>query len=199
MKAAKTFLKFILITLTALVITACSKTVQWEEEVPLNTGETIVVKRSGKYEYEYIANWGFGYKPIGPSTIDFEYKGKKYSHSEEIRLLLLAISPEDIPNLIASPFGWGNQNKFPCITPYYVQFVPDETGVKWQWAKQVEPWLFNLPTNLLIGTADINDNGNRLLPADRKNRNASILRDEQNSRIVSDLKPTTCVGYKNVR
>ncbi len=199
MKAAKTFLKFILITLTALVITACSKTVQWEEEVPLNTGETIVVKRSGKYEYEYIANWGFGYKPIGPSTIDFEYKGKKYSHSDEIRLLLLAISPDGIPNLIAEPDMWGWNNNFPCITPYYVQFVPIENGIRWQWSKQVEPWLFNLPTNLLIGNSDIEDNGKRLLPADRKNKNASILSNEKNSKIVTDLKPFGCKGYRDVK
>ena len=39
-------IKLILIGLAMTALTACSKTVEWEEEVPLNTGETIVVKRT---------------------------------------------------------------------------------------------------------------------------------------------------------
>ena len=39
----------ITLLLSAILLTACSKTVQWEEEVPLNTGEVIWVKRTDTY------------------------------------------------------------------------------------------------------------------------------------------------------
>lgn len=45
MNLLKMLLKILLTAGAALQITACSKTVEWEEEVPLNTGETIWVKR----------------------------------------------------------------------------------------------------------------------------------------------------------
>ena len=44
-------LKFITTMVLAVLLVACSKTVQWEEEVPLNTGEVIWVKRSMPWEY----------------------------------------------------------------------------------------------------------------------------------------------------
>ena len=34
------------IGLLALVLSACGRTVTWEEEVPLNTGETIWIERT---------------------------------------------------------------------------------------------------------------------------------------------------------
>ncbi|HOZ66872.1 MAG TPA: hypothetical protein PLH13_05500 [Burkholderiaceae bacterium] len=52
MNYTKTLLKLIHIALMCIAITACSettKTVQWEEEVPLNTGEVIWVKRADTY------------------------------------------------------------------------------------------------------------------------------------------------------
>ena len=89
-------------TLVALVIvqlSACSRTVQWEEEVPLNTGETIWVKRSGTYSFgsESGNPLRFGYNPDWRSTIEFTYKGKKYSHTDAAGLILLAICrvPDD--------------------------------------------------------------------------------------------------------
>lgn len=44
------FLKLLLIGLVMTALTACSKTVQWEEEVPLNTGDVIWVKREVVYK-----------------------------------------------------------------------------------------------------------------------------------------------------
>ena len=34
----------------AVLMTGCSKRVEWREEVPLNTGQTIWVQRSALYE-----------------------------------------------------------------------------------------------------------------------------------------------------
>ena len=48
--------KIITLLLTMLLLSACSRTVQWEEEVPLNTGETIWVQRSMPWIYK----GGFG-------------------------------------------------------------------------------------------------------------------------------------------
>ena len=45
-----------LVALAALQLSGCSRTVEWEEEVPLNTGETIWVHRSMPWVYK----GGFG-------------------------------------------------------------------------------------------------------------------------------------------
>ena len=43
--------RLVLAAFAVLQLAGCSKTVQWEEEVPLNTGETIWVQRTVKYTY----------------------------------------------------------------------------------------------------------------------------------------------------
>ena len=86
-----------------LLLSACSqtvKTVQWEEEVPLNTGETIWVKRADTYKRESgYANplklvWG-----IKNRTYEFSWQGQKYSYQrnikESIDAILLYASPAD--------------------------------------------------------------------------------------------------------
>jgi hypothetical protein len=63
-----------------LSATACSRTVTWEEEVPLNTGETIWIERSMPWKVQ----GGFGnpfdlaMRPTREQTIRFEYGGKEY-------------------------------------------------------------------------------------------------------------------------
>jgi hypothetical protein len=52
MNHLNTFLKLLFIIGIAVTITACAettKTIQWEEEVPLNTGEVIWVKRTDTF------------------------------------------------------------------------------------------------------------------------------------------------------
>lgn len=174
-------LRTLLLLLVSLQLVACSKTVQWEEEVPLNTGETIVVKRSGTYTFkcEIAVGTGCGYSPEWQSTIEFTYKGKKYVHTSEAFPMVLAISPDGKPNLVAvaDESGWGNKNKYSCDAPYYVQFQPRENGRKWTWPDKIETWLFNLPTNLLIGLAPLESDGKRFLELDREQENASITKD----------------------
>lgn len=167
----------VVVPLMALALSACSKTVQWEEEVPLNTGETIVIKRSGTYTYrcEFAVGTGCGYGPDWRSTIEFTYNGKKYVYTGEAFPMVLAISPGWIPNLIAvaDESGWGNKNNYSCNAPYYVQFQPSENGRKWTWPDKIDTWLYNLPTNLVIGLMPLESDGQKVFPPDRDQKNAS--------------------------
>lgn len=178
MNRIKTMLRTMLAVVAALQLTACSKTVQWEEEVPLNTGETIWVKRSGAYTYKSAPGnpLDFGYGPERRSTIEFDYKGKKYSHTSEAGLVLLAIDPEGKPNLIAPVNDdWGWQHNYYCVTPYYVQFRSDETGKHWNWPEQIDHWLYNLPVNLVIGLVPLESDRKKFRQHDREQKNASLL------------------------
>ena len=162
-------------------LAACSKTVQWEEEVLLNTDETIVVKRSGTYSFkcEIAVGTGCGYSPEWHSTIKFTYKGKNYVHTSEAFPMVLAISPDGKPSLVAvaDESGWGNKNKYPCNAPYYVQFQSGENGRRWTWPNKIDTWLYDLPTNLVVGLPPLESNGKKFNELDREQENASITKD----------------------
>lgn len=195
MRRIKHLWKILLAIVVATQLSACSKTVRWEEEVPLNTGEVIWVQRSGTYSFGYNAGSGHvGYSPDWKSTIEFTYKGKRYSHTSEAFIKLLAISPEGVPNLVADARGWGNQNKYPCVTPYYAQFKPDPSGSHWDWPDRIEPWLYGLPANLLVGLVAPSDDGKKLKPSDRERLNASVLAIGKHHRMIDpEFKPENCM------
>lgn len=194
-------IRILLAVIATLQLSACSRTVRWEEEVPLNTGETIVVKRGGSYTYrcEFAVGAGCGYDPDRRSTIEFTYKGKEYSHTSDASPMVLAISPEGKPNLVSSAGVWGNQHEYPCVTPYYAQFRPDSSGKHWTWPDRIEPWLYDLPSNLLVGPAPLDDDGKKINPIDRKRLNGSILIFSEYQRIDPAKKPENCVNSKTVR
>lgn len=183
-------------------LTACSKTVQWEEDVPLNTGETIVVKRSGRFNFEcdIAVGTGCGYKPglggNGHGVIDFTYRGQKFHFVGDSWMQLLAISNEGVPNLVSSAGQWGNSHGYRCVTPYYVQFRPDNTGKHWTWPDRIEPWLYNLPTNLLIGFAPLDSDGKTIGQSDREELNRSILIYREFQQIDPTKRPENCVNPK---
>lgn len=170
---------FIWAGLALTQLTACSKTVQWEEEVPLNTGEVIWVKRTGSYELESESGnpLKFAYRPQRRSTIEFTYKGKRYIHTDDAGLVLLAIAPDGTPNLVASAaqFDWHVKNRYYCVVPYYVQFKPDSTRVRWIWPDHVDSWLYGLRTNLIFGLVPLGATGKRFAAAERESQNASLL------------------------
>lgn len=147
--------RFLLAALAVLQLAACSKTVQWEEEVPLNTGETIWVKR----EVTYSLQGGGGnpldmaYRPDWTEEIAFKWSGKKYRYVGDAELILLAISPlTNQPILVAEAANkqWHWENNYRCTTPFYVQFIPDVNGRDWSWPPSVDSWLMNLPYNLML-------------------------------------------------
>ncbi len=153
MNRLKKTLQLLLAGIAALQLTACSKTVQWEEEVPLNTGEVIWVKRS----VEYVLQGGAGnpldmaYRPERNQAIEFTWNGKNYRYEGDARIILLAISPQKKPVLVAraADNSWKSVHHYPCTIPFYVQLVPDDAGRSWTWPPAIEPWLYGLPHNLL--------------------------------------------------
>lgn len=153
MKTRNLSLRILLSMLAALALTACSKTVQWDEEVPLNTGETIWVKRSVDYTLQGGAGnpLDIAYRPEWVEKLQFEWDGKKYVYEGDAGVILLAISPQKIPVLVApaADSGWHHRHKYKCTVPFYVQLVPDATGKTWTWPPAIEPWLFGHQYNLM--------------------------------------------------
>ena len=179
---------------------ACSKvkTVEWDEEVPLNTGETIWVKRSGTYHYESQSGnpLKFGYSPQARSTIRFIYKNKFYEHTDDAGLVLLAISPDGVPNLVApaDSYEWQWKHGYFCASPSYVQFRPDKTGKTWTWPEQIEPWLYSLPTNLIFGLVPPEGNNKKFTSLDRTQENAPVsVRFSEYENIIPTFQHQNCM------
>lgn len=150
----KTLIARFVILLLLVALTACSKTVQWEEEVPLNTGDVIWIKRTVTYKFDVTHDNPFvpSYVPRGQETRVFTWRGKQYSHTGSGSLELLAISPvtnEPVLVAFAVNVGWDTQHNYQCTDSFYVQFSPDATGSKWDWPPKIEPWLYGLPHNLM--------------------------------------------------
>lgn len=137
---------------------ACSKTVEWDEEVPLNTGETIWVKRHSHYELQGAAGnpLDLKYRPTRSETISFQYGGMKYRYEGDARIMLLAISPGGVPSLLAKAADkrWNYAHKYGCTIPFYVQLVPSADGRNWTWPQQIEPWLYGKEKNLMLSRFD---------------------------------------------
>jgi len=80
MSRFKKSLQILLIVIATTQITACSKTVQWEEEVLLNTGETILVNRTDTFERRSEPGNPLqsGWWPIS-RAVKFTWQGQAYS------------------------------------------------------------------------------------------------------------------------
>lgn len=148
-------MRILLIATAVLHLAACSKTVRWEEEVPLNTGETIWVTREVTYKLKGGGDnpLDIAYRPDWTEEIAFEWNGKKYRYVGDAGLMLLAISPlTHQPVLIADAAlkGWDWQHGYRCTTPYYVQLSPPVSGKEWSWPPSIESWLFDMPSNLMM-------------------------------------------------
>ena len=150
----KNLLKIMLAGVAMAHLAACSKTVQWEEEVPLNTGEVIWVKRTVEYTMQGGAGNPFdmAYRPPPDQSITFKWGGKNYSYHGDARIMLLAISPDKVPVLVAKAAdnSWEARHSYACTYPFYVQLITDKDGHSWHWPPRIETWLYNLQTNLLL-------------------------------------------------
>lgn len=168
----KQTLRMSLIVVAALQLAACSKVVQWEEEVPLNTGETIWVTREVSYKLKGGGDnpLDMAYRPDWTETIAFEWKGNEYRYVGDAGFLLLAISPDtQKPVLVADAAskGWDWQHGFRCTTPYYAQLSPSANGKDWSWPPNIEPWLFEMNANLMLHREKIERMKPRYTAADR--------------------------------
>lgn len=83
--------------LAAAVLAGCSKTASWEEEVPLNTGATIWVKRSVKYTLQGGSGnpMNIAYRPVNDTSISFVWNDKEYQYYGDACIQLLAIDPHN--------------------------------------------------------------------------------------------------------
>jgi hypothetical protein len=176
----------LLVALLAL-LAACSKTVTWEEEVPLNTGETIWVQRSMPWVYKGgMGNpFDMAMRATGEQTIRFKYRDKEYIFTGVSQVLWIAIAPSGQPSLVADPVfsGWNYQYEtaYYCVIPYYVQFVPDITGKKWTWPEKIEPWLYGLQANLMVVVPQLSEKRKgRYTKQDRDERDARYRREAPN-------------------
>jgi hypothetical protein len=139
-----------------LLLAGCTRPVKitWQEEVLLNTGETLLIERSivwaqtGSYGAPTTAM-----NPTSDQTLKFSYKGTQYEFTENLLYGWIAISPATgRPVIVGDPvfWQWAFKNDYACTSPSYVQMVPDATGKKWSWPSRIEPWLYLLPANVLF-------------------------------------------------
>ena len=155
--------RLLLIGLTISALTACSKTVQWEEEVLLNTGETIVVKRSLPWELQGGTGnpADIALRPnVDQQIYAFSYRGKDYRYSGGADVRWIAISPTTKnPVLVARPesWAWTRRNVYACTVPFYLQLDPNAGQEKWTWPESIEPWLYNLPANVMATIPRLED------------------------------------------
>jgi hypothetical protein len=85
MRNFKKLLRFLLAAfavIAVLPLAACSKTVQWGEAVPLNTGETNWVTREVTYSLKGDGDnpLDMAYRSDWIEEITFDWKGKKYRY-----------------------------------------------------------------------------------------------------------------------
>jgi hypothetical protein len=186
------------ILLGAALLAGCSKTVHWEEEVPLNTGETIWVKREMVYRLKGAGGNPFDmdYRPDWTEQLSFEWKGQTYRYVGDADLMLLAISPATKrPVLVAQAANnqWSRQNNYRCTTPFYVQFIPDEAGRDWSWPPSIEPWLYGLSHNLMAKREDFGKMKSRYTASDRRELDRSMaIQDPPSARIDPNFKFDRC-------
>jgi hypothetical protein len=181
--------------LSLSLLASCSESARWrkwQEEVPLNTGENIVVSRSQKWTMR--SSYGapsLKLRPSSENTLEFDYKGVKYAFSGNLQVGFIAISPIlNRPVIIGHPgsFGWDSRNSYFCVVPHYVQLVPDATGKKWTWPERIEPWLYGLPKNIM-GAAPGNSepDGKTYSASERDLRDRHYL---QNAPYAAKIDPT---------
>ncbi len=159
-------------------LSACSKTVQWEEEVPLNTGETIWVKRSVEYAFKGGGDnpVDVAYRPNWKERLEFTWRDRQYVYEGEALVFVLAISSKNQPTLVAraSDKNWEVNNKYRCTKPSYVQMIPSVDGRTWSWPPAIEPWLYGLPANLMLRRGKPEEMKKRYLTQDQASEDAIV-------------------------
>jgi hypothetical protein len=183
------------LSIASYALVTRDRTVKWEEEIALNTGEALIVKRKGEYRY-VVFNAGHGetfyHRPEENQKLEFSYKGKTYSFSGEAEIILIAVGPNGVPTLVADARQWRRHTKYSCVTPDYVQFQPNADGKTWVWPNQIEPWLYNLPSNLILGLIDLKDDGKRLKPDEYKEAKNIGMVSPRYSKVDPSIKPENC-------
>ena len=133
------------VLLLALQLAACSKSIQWEEEVPLNTGETIWVKRTDSY-----VRGGDAGNPLKivwwleQRNYEFEWQGKRLSYLRRTRTIsgpigLYVVTPGKAISVVDSAAA--------CSKPGWVEYRWQQDA--WRLQDTFDPALVGLPRNLM--------------------------------------------------
>ena len=164
------------IGLLAIVVSACSRTVTWEEEVPLNTGETIWIERTMPWAMEggFGNPFDFALRPAREQTIRFAYRGTEYRYVGRANVRWIAIAPTKTPLLVfkAGDFAWDVQNQFLCVVPHYVQLIPDGAGKHWTWPNRIDSWLYHMPANVMASIPSLDEKQRKYTAKDKLDRDA---------------------------
>jgi hypothetical protein len=198
MNSLKKPLRILLPVLAALQLAACSKTVQWEEEVPLNTGEVIWVKRSLTYVRSGASGNPFKLSwRLEERSLVLVWDGTKYKWTGDTDPMLLAIDAQRRPILVADAASgnlWGPRHDYKCVKPYYVQFVPKRPD-EWVWPLSIEPWLYGKTPNLMDYTAAPDEMPTRVSQSLRQQLDAGRGSHYPPARqVLSDHVPDFCKG-----
>jgi hypothetical protein len=153
-------------------LSACSKSVQWEEEVPLSTGQTLVVHRQATYSLQGEAGnpLDMAYRPDRKEAIEFDWHGRHYRYEGDALPIVLAISPQGVPVLVAPAANnsWWAAHGYACTVPFYVQLTPQADNRTWSWPAQIEAWLYGLPKNLMLARELRHRNSGRVTAAEAR-------------------------------
>jgi hypothetical protein len=131
----------------SLLLSACgasTKTVEWEEEVPLNTGEIIWVKRADTYirRSEPGNPLQMGWWPYDHRSYEFSWQGQSYKYDTKgtsgAPILLHAYAQEKTVAIVDS--AWPT-----CAGYGEYKWIAGN----WQLQKSVNPSLVGLPRNLM--------------------------------------------------
>ena len=135
-------LRILLTIFAALTLAACSRTVEWEEEVPLNTGETIWVKRTDTFERRSEPGNPLqsGWWPIS-RAVKFTWQGQVYSFQTDTTAIMM-IHEFDAPKALAV-IAWARD----CRKRGYAEFR--WSNGNWQLQPNVNPALLGQPRNLM--------------------------------------------------
>lgn len=179
------------------LLSGCGKTVIWDEEVLLNTGELIWVQRQVRYSLKGDAGnpADISYRPDWIERLSFSYRNTEYEYEGDAGLLLLAISPDRKPVLVApaADKGWDSRRGFPCVKPYYAQFNSPLSDSVWILQPTVDRWAFNLPANISPAPSSLSAVEQRLtMQEKRKSRYMSDPRMQYAQRIDPEYESDTC-------
>jgi hypothetical protein len=187
------------------LIAGCSKKITWQEEVLLNTGETLVIERA--MLWAKTGSYGAPTNKMNPTSdqsLKFTYKGRPYEFTDNLLYGWIAISPASgVPVIVGNPdyWHWDLDHRYACAVPHYVQMVPDSTGKKWSWPIRIEPWLYSLPANVLYHYPQFEETKKALYTKeDREARDRSFFKEHpEKAQIDPNYSSKDCPSAESLR
>ena len=159
------------VALTAvLMLSGCggssAKSVSWDEEVRLNTGEVLWIKRTDNFQRRSVPGnpLQMGWWP-DVRTYEFAYRNRNYLYrtnpADSLGALMLFARGDDVMVIDATRA---------CGKPGYAEFRWD--GQRWQ-ARNVGPDAIGQPRNLMQAYSEQKSWGDRISTQDKVARDAS--------------------------